>query len=436
MRGARSLIVLVLVAAGLGAYLYFVEMKREPGDAAEKKEKVFSIEADKIDELTIKSESGDRTTLKKNGKDWQLVAPAGNGPAAVDQAEVSGITTNLATLEQQRVVEEKAEKAEDLKEFGLAEPRIEVAFKTGGAEQKLQIGSKTPTGSDLYAKIEGQPKVFLISSFLESTFNRGTFDLRDKTALKIDADKVDAVEVTTKDGTLRFGKSDADWRLVSPAETRADSGLIGSLVSRLGSLQMKSMAPAGDLKSYGLDAPAATVKVGSGSSQATLLIGKAGPEGTVYAKDASRPDVFTIESSIADELKKGAGEYRQKDIFDARAFNTTRVEITRGTDVVTFEKAGDKWKQIAPSAKDVDTSKVEALLSATTGARATSFVEKPPAGKPELVAALKFEGSKDESVAFFKSGADAFAVRAGTTGAARIDAAVIADIVKALEALK
>ena len=46
------------------------------------------------------------------------------------------------------------------------------------------MGNKTPTGSDLYAQVEGQPKLFLISGYLEDTFNRTTFDLRDKTALK------------------------------------------------------------------------------------------------------------------------------------------------------------------------------------------------------------------------------------------------------------
>ncbi len=118
----------------------------------EETRKVFSVAADKIDEVTIKSDSGERTTLKKTGTDWQVVSPAENGPSAVDAAEVSGITTNLSTLEQQRVIEENAR---DLKEFGLAEPRIEVAFKAGGAEQKLQIGSKTPTGGDVYAKVDG-----------------------------------------------------------------------------------------------------------------------------------------------------------------------------------------------------------------------------------------------------------------------------------------
>ena len=48
MRGIRSFLVLFAVAAGLGAYLYFVESKRDPSDA-EKKEKVFTVGADKID---------------------------------------------------------------------------------------------------------------------------------------------------------------------------------------------------------------------------------------------------------------------------------------------------------------------------------------------------------------------------------------------------
>ena len=61
MRGFRSFLLLLVVAGGLGAYLYFVESKRDPADA-DKKEKVFAVEADKIDELVVKSESGDRTT--------------------------------------------------------------------------------------------------------------------------------------------------------------------------------------------------------------------------------------------------------------------------------------------------------------------------------------------------------------------------------------
>ena len=90
---------------------------------------------------------------------------------------------NLASLEQQRVIDENPS---DVTEFGLAEPRVEVTFKSGGQEQKLFIGSKTPTGGDVYARTAASPKVFLIASYLDSTFNRSTFDLRDKTALEFE----------------------------------------------------------------------------------------------------------------------------------------------------------------------------------------------------------------------------------------------------------
>ena len=201
MRGLRSFLGLLIVLIALGSYLYFVESKRTPGDDADKKEKVFTVEADKIDEVTVRPESGDATTLKKSGTDWQITAPQA---ATADAAEISGITTNLATLEQQRVIDENPA---DVTAFGLAQPRVEITFKTGGQEQKLLIGAKTPTGSDIYAKTAAQSKVFLIASFLDSTFNRTTFDLRDKTALKIDQGAVDSLEVTTSDRTLQFTRT-------------------------------------------------------------------------------------------------------------------------------------------------------------------------------------------------------------------------------------
>jgi hypothetical protein len=394
---------------------------------------VFAVEADQIDEVTVKSESGEQTTLKKSGTDWQIAAPV---TADADDAEAPGIARNLATLEQQRVVEENPA---DLKEFGLAEPRIRVTFKAGGQEHALLIGSKTPTGSDLYAKTGAGPKVFLISSFLESTFNRTTFDLRDKSALNVDRDAADRVEIVAGTHSMKFAKKDGQWRITEPAVPRADLPAVEGLVSRLDGVQMKKIVAqnADDLDKYGLDKPAATVRVGAGSAEATLLIGAKAEEGEVYAKDSSRPDIFTIEATLLEDLQKGAGEFRQKDIFDARAFNTTRVEITRAGQTTVIEKADDKWRRTAPAAKDADSAKVDALLSALTSARADAFVEATPAkATQEAAVTLKFDDGKEERVTFFRSGEDAFAVRADTPGAAKFSASVLDGIVKAIDEAK
>lgn len=441
MRGVRSLLVLLVIGGAFAAYLYFVEAKRDTFDSGEKRDKVFTVEADKIEELTIKSESGDQTSLKKNGPEWQIVKPASTG-ANADATEISGITTNLSTLEQQRVIEENPQ---DLTPFGLAKPRIEITFKADGKDQTLQIGSKTPTGNDLYAKVAGQPKVFLIAAYLESTMNRRTFDLRDKTALKIDTQKVDSLEVITDAGSKKFTKANGAWQLAAPAEPRSDAVAVDSVVSRVLNAQMKSLAPAKELKEYGLDKPAARARIGTGSSQATLLIGKAAEAGDVYAKDEARPEVFTIESAILDDLKKPAIEFRQKDLFDARSFNTTKLEIARGAGAWTFEKVKEKgkdgvetekWRQVAPAAKDADANKIDNLLSTLTGARAESFVEKAPAAKPEVTVTLTFDEGKKDRVSFAKSGTDGFALRDGLSGAGKIPTTLIDEIVKGIEGLK
>lgn len=437
MKGLRSFLVLLGVAAALGGYLYY-DAKREPGDGI-KLEKVFAgLAADKIERVTVKSATGDQTTVEKQGAAWQVTQPSAS---AADDVELSGITSNLASLEVQRVVEEQPS---DLKEYGLDPAKIEVTFKFAGKDQKLLLGQKTPTGTDLYAKLPDRPRVFLVSSYLETTFSKSTFDLRDKTILKIDRDKVERVEIETPDRTLQVAKQGADWRITSPIEARADFSAVEGIIGRLNTAPMKSLVSsdaAADLKQYGLDKPAATVRVTSGSAQAGLAIGKSAGEGAVYARDLSRPLVFTVESALFDELKKPADDFRVKDLFDARAFNTTRIEITRGGQTMTLEKekGKDTWTQVTPSAKPADAAKVDALLTALTSARAASFVEKP-AGTgletPEVTITIAYEdGQKHEKVAFARNGANAFARRDGDA-AAKIDAPTLDGIIKALDALK
>jgi len=211
------------------------------------------------------------------------------------------------------------------------------------------------------------------------------------------------------------------------------------------SIVVEEAKPA-DLKQYGLDKPDATVNLNVGSARATLLLGGKAPDNTVYARDASKPAVVTVEGSLLDELKKGADDYRRKDLFEFRAFNANRVEVLRNGQTVVFEKvkgqgdnAQDKWRRVAPTAADVDKDKIDSLLSRLSNTRASSFVDssaKTGLDKPAMTITVKFdEGKKEEKVTFGQVGTDVFASRPGEPGAAKTDATDFNEAIKSLDEL-
>jgi hypothetical protein len=450
MRGLRSTIGLLVVLVGLGAYIYFVTWKKSDTDTTAKQDKVFAgLQPDKIDELKVTSEKGDVTSLKKENGAWQVTAPIAT---KADETEVSGITTNLGTVDITRVIDENPA---SLKEFGLDKPHVEVDFKRAGDKdfQKLLIGEKSPTGASLYAKRNDDKKVFLIPAFQENTFNRSTFDLREKTLVKFDRDKVDGVEITADGKTVAIAKAGSDWKLTKPLQTKADFGAVEGLVGRLGTAQMKSIvtmdASPADLKKYGLDKPQETVTLDVGSARATLQLGSKAEDNTVYARDTSRPMVMTVESALADDLKKGADEYRRKDIFEFRPFNATHIEFTRNGQTVAFDKVKntgkdaqtnpDMWKRVSPSAKDVSKDTMDSMLSRLSNMRASSFVDSTAntgLDKPALSVFVKFEdGKNEERVSFGQHDSDVFALRPGEPGAAKVDATDFNETIKSLDEL-
>ena len=437
MGGLKSTIVLLVLLVGIGSYIYFVESERDPA-AADAKPKAFTeLPADTIEEIRIKNADGETSHLQRVGDKWQLLEPS---KADADAGVVGTVTSNLSTLEIQRVVDENPA---DLKQYGLEPARIDLSFRLKDQKdfQQLLVGDKTPTGGDVFARRPNEKRVFLISSYLESIFNKSAFDLRDKAVLKFDRAAADRIAVTEGGSTIEFTRNGMDWRIAKPLSARADYAAIEGLLTRLSSTFMQKLVvpEATNLGMYGLDRPVLTASVTGGGQTANLMIGRT-EEGARFAKDSGRPEVFTVEETLFTELAKDAPDYRRKDLFDARSFTANRVEIRRGADMLAFDKTGtgeaEMWKNAA--GQTVDLMKVEDLLSKLTNIRAVTFDNMVPASlkMPNLTVTIRFDTSKTETVTFGGSGADIVAARADEPGAAKIDSMPYEEAVKAVDALK
>jgi hypothetical protein len=437
MRGLTSTVAGAVVLAGLGGYIYFVEWKR-PLDE-DTKERVFaSTASDDVEEVQIALSGGTRTRAQKvNGK-WQIVEPL---QANADEGELSSIAGSLATLDVQQEVDPNVS---DFARYGLGPPRVEVAFRVKGQKEprRIQFGDKAPASGELYARLPDQKRVFLVPSYLDTTFNKDTFALRDKTILSFDRDKADAFEVSSSGRTMQFAKKGEDWVIVKPIAARADFGTVEGAIERLASARMQGLTEpeAADLKKYGLDRPTTTLTVGTGSSRATLSLG-ATENAVVFAKDSNRPMVFTLAPTLRDDIVKDIAEYRRKDLFDSRSFTSSRVELRRGTDVIVLEKSKgadgkDAWKNAAGTV--VDTTKVDDLLTRLTGMRAQSFIAASHASlkSATLTASVRFDPDRTETIAFGRAGSEVFAGRADEPGSATLDPMAFDETMKAMDAVK
>lgn len=436
MRGLTSTLILVVVLAGLGAYIYFVDSKRPaagPDGSTTVKEKVFTVEGDKVNELRVTSK-GESALLKKTDGGWKIVEPA---PFDADPPEAIGIANALGNVEIVRVVDENAT---NLEQFGLANPSVIVEYKAeGGASGKLKLGNKNATQGEIYAlKNDDQKRVFLVSAFQETTFNRTPFDLRDKKILKFDRDKADSLVLARGPASLELARSGTEWTVVKPVTSRSDYSAIEGFLTRLSSANMSKMLEenAADFAKYGLDKPSMTITIGAGSAKTVLQIGKT-ENGETYARDASRPVVFTVDSTLQSDLNKSFDDYRKKELFEFRPFYVARLRAVldspAGPKTYEFEKVKgaqpadpEVWKvtRVGGASHNADPAAMDDLLNKLVAIKAESFVEgstRTGLDKPALVVSASFDEGKFERVRFGQVGEEAYGKRDNEQVVAKIE---------------
>ena len=190
------------------------------------------------------------------------------------------------------------ESTANLAEYGLASPSRTVAVAVEGVKDPLtvQFGAKAPDGGAVYARTPSSPKVFAVASWVESSFDKKPFDLRDRDLLHVKRDDVRQLEVTGPEGSYALARTDAgDWAFTKPLGTRAGRWSVDGLLGTVENLRMESVAAEDakdpkEIAGFGLDPPARTVSlVLKDGSTRTLEIGAALEEPAAAATPSPAP---------------------------------------------------------------------------------------------------------------------------------------------------
>ncbi len=453
----------LVVAAGLFAYIYFVESKKNPaglqpaeGSVATKKEKVFAgFDKLKVKSLTLKKRGGAVVQAEKNGDAWTLVTPK-ETPA--DPGEVGMLLDTLQNLEMEEIVNESDA---DLAPFGLSDPRLAVSVVAEGASKpfEFELGESVPAGTGIFARVPGNKRLFTVGSTLENTLNKSAFDLRNRNVVRVKRDAIKSIDVQgkPKEGfkLMRGDKGGDEWKVTAPVATRAARWTVDSFIGLIESLRMESIAnetaTAKDLAKYGLGAGSRRITLDMTEGAPVVLeIGKKSDSGPYYAREGSSNFVSLIGTGLIDDLDKGLKNVRATRLLDVAAYEVNGFDVTAGGGTRKFTKATTKgkdgvdvitWKGAAP-AKDAAQDKVSDALFAIGGLDAAEFVDAPKPlaayglDAPQLRVALRFEGEKREDwfEVSIKNDA-AYARRRDDTSILKLDKAKTETLIKNFSAL-
>jgi hypothetical protein len=419
------LLIAAVVLAGLGGAVWWSnkdEAAKEAKPPADTSPKILSLNAPDIQQIEIHQREGDVTTvLKRQGTGkWSITAPK---PLAADQSAVESLTS-ASNLHAERVLEDAGS---DLASFGLAPPVLSIAFtdKTGKAT-KLLVGEATPTNTGVYAKLEGDPRVFTMLSSHKVELDRSSKDLREKHLLMWDSDKISSVEVTARGETIVFGHTgDNNWQILKPKVLRADGAAVEELMRKVRDATMDASASEKDAAKVAAGfagaQPVATVRITDPAGQKTLEIRK--NKDDCYAKSSTLEGVYKANKDLCDGMDKALEAYRNKKLFDFSFSDPSKIEFKDGDKTATYEKSGNDWKS---GGKTMDSVAIQNLIDKLRDVSASKLVDTgftTPLVEIGIVA-----GKFNEKVQISTNNGMFFAHRDGDTTTYQMEPATVADL--------
>jgi len=429
----RGLLIATVVFVILAGILYWSDHRKSSAEAAkpaaDAAPAILKLDENSITKLELKKKDAPPIQLSKTGSDWKITEPKS---FAADRSTVTNMVSNVASLNSDRLVDEKSS---DLARYGLGPPAFELdVTEKDNKSQRLLLGDETPTGNAVYAALAGDPRVFTIPEYIRNSIEKNLNDLRDKRLLTVSPDKLSRLEITGKNGDIEFGRNKDEWQILKPKPMRADSTAVGELVTKLTDVRMDLSGPDAAKEAdsaFAHGTSVATAKLTDESSTEDLQIRK--NKDSYYAKSSVVEGAYKIGSALADSLNKKVEDFRNKNLFDFAYATPNKVEIQSGSKSYSLVKGGQDWWD---NGKKMDEAAVQSLISNLRDLSAEKFVDSGFTTPDIQATVTSNDGKRTEKILISKSGSTFVAKRENDPALYQLAATSVDELLKSLDGIR
>jgi Domain of unknown function (DUF4340) len=394
----RNTLILLLIAIVGGAAVYFLEVKpgKSRDEEPETSRAAFNFKREEITSITLTRGSEKPINLELQNNKWAIKQPI---DAPADESAMNGIIGDLVSARIDRDFP-----GDDLKGYGLAEPAVKLEIKLkNGQTHRLDLGSKDPTGSFAYAKLDGSQNVALISNSVLANADKSLNDLRDRSMLGATQYELGSVKITNESGSYELEKQNSDWTIKSPITGLAEESEVTSMLTDITSAKAVEIAAEtiDDPAKYGLDKPKLTftARLAAGGER-TVSLGSKVDDKYYYAKTSDRPQLYKVDLPFHSAVNTKLAALRSKSLVKINRDDLTRVQIRNPNVTLVAEKNPEgKWLVKEPADKkdkeaysfkliDPIETKATEVIDKATGAIASKLA------KPEVEVRLTVKDGK------------------------------------------
>jgi len=340
-------LVMVLVLAGLGLYLYVIEFPQkeahERQNTADKKVLLFDQET--LSGLTIKTDRHELVFARTPEQSWMLTAPLNT---EADQREVQNLIRALVTGTVTRVVEDHPT---NLTPFGLDNPVTIITVAAGAARETFSIGDSGPLSSTLYVLRESDRKVLLTNLAPKDFVNKTLMTFRRKDLLRVSQGDVDRIRLTypTTEIVLYQGqeKPKSKWKLRYPIEAEADQTEVRALLFRLEDLKALGIVDPGperEALAKTLTVPKVKVAIHTADGDQTVRLYQPDPaSGEAIAETSPEGPLYRINPTTIRDLTKELFTFQDKRLLGIDYTDIAMLSVKTPTEAYVLISQQKEW---------------------------------------------------------------------------------------------
>lgn len=373
MKNRRVLVILLLALLALvGAHVALRLSDRAAGKRVTSRRTLVDVSR-AFTRISIVRRGEPETVLVKSAADWRLESPyAGSAdePAVKRLFDALALTAVDDVLTDVELLRHGSTRAD----FQLEEPEVVVTLSDAAGDEQLSFGSRTASGTCVYAAVGGTDAVFAVPTNVLAAVNVPAKGFRQRALFLPGGAEIASFQIRRADGKpLAIVRDGERWRVGdAPASGTKIRSFLDELLSAeavefvwpTGGTNEADTVSAALLSAYGLDAEKTVTVTLRGVDGEDRRVSFGGEKDSLcYALVQNGSAVVTVPVALRQRALNGSVEFTDARLFPYEALSVSSFTLTAdGTDYVVAREADGGWRLDAPVSAPADAEAVSAVL--------------------------------------------------------------------------